>query len=171
MDLSRAALGESKNADILGKCLDVVVDTGPRSSSGDRSLFGGKMFPRVKTISCGGTNRICTQLASKNSASPIAFPTLRFYGLFAYSTADTFRLVCSFTSKQRHNKALGIWITPALCSVLLKSAEWRPSGPLGPVNASMFATNSLILGISSEKIQMALHLATRKVEEVLWACW
>lgn len=53
------------------------------------------MSPRVRTISCGGTNRICTQHASKNSVSPVAFTTLDFYILFAYSAADTFQLVCS----------------------------------------------------------------------------
>lgn len=51
----------------------MVVDSEPRSSSADQALFGGKMFPRVKTISCGGTGRIRTQHASKNSPSPTAF--------------------------------------------------------------------------------------------------
>lgn len=68
----------NKNGDILLKCLDVVVDTEPRSSSADQSLFAGKMFPRVKTISCGGTVRISTQHASKNSASPMAFDNTMF---------------------------------------------------------------------------------------------
>lgn len=52
------------------------------------------MLPRVKTISCGGTSRIRTQHASKNSTSPVVIATLRFYRLFAYSTAETRQSVC-----------------------------------------------------------------------------
>lgn len=68
------------------------------------------MLPRVKTISCGGTSRIRTQHASKNSTSPVVIATLRFYRLFAYSTAETrqcavFSLLL-FTLENPHERPL-----------------------------------------------------------------
>ncbi len=118
-----------RNAHILFKCLDVVVDSKPRSSLADQSLFGGKMFPRVKTISCGGTNRIRTQHASKNSACPVAFTTLGFYRLEVYSAAETygwcarFPLLLLVIDMRTSSQQQGTWIlfVPVFCSALSKS--------------------------------------------------
>lgn len=85
----------NQKADSLLKCLDVVVDNRPTSSLADQSLFGGKMSPWVRTISCGGTNRICTQHASENSVSPVAFTALDFCR--RYTAADSFHFVYTFS--------------------------------------------------------------------------
>lgn len=154
-----------------------MVDTGPRSSSADQSLFGGKMLPRVKTISCGGTSRIRTQHASKNSTSPVVIATLRFYRLFAYSTAETRQSVCGLFIAViyiRKSSWKATWISFSLVHAVpsVQAAGWSPSGPLGPVNALMcFRQITSFWEQFQKKIEKVLHLATRKVEEALWDWW
>lgn len=75
LGLSRTALSKTEMHTFF-KCLDVAVDSSPRYSM---ALFGGKTCPRVKTISCGGTDRVCAPQASKNF---VLFTVHRFFKVF-----------------------------------------------------------------------------------------
>lgn len=74
---------QSKKGHILLKRLYVVVDAEPRSSPADQSLFGEKMFLRVKTISCGGTNRIYPACLLRIAHLPSRSTPLCCYRFFA----------------------------------------------------------------------------------------
>lgn len=86
LDLSAAVLGDQKTQALFWSAWMWWLTPGQGLPWLIRPLFGGKMFPRVKTISCGGNSRICPAvplriarlpLRSEQNSQPL-FPAYRF---------------------------------------------------------------------------------------------